>query len=123
MSGRKFTEKEFKIGEFLREQGESWNSINVVLGRNETSHGLRNVFAKYGWDFETYDREYKANHKGRPPKRKTEQLQFEPPRMPRKIEVRKIEDDFEMRKFEMAKAQARAIKHFVDELRDAGFRF
>lgn len=117
MAGKKFTRRDFEQANYMRSNGATWDEISLAIGRSSNGSGIYQAVTKYNGDYDAYALRYAS-------KRKTEQLKFEPPKMPRKIDVRKIdEEEFEAKKMEMAKAMARAIKHFTDELRDAGFRF
>lgn len=123
--GKKYTKiskEEWEAAKSLKAFGMGWREIGATLGRD--GQNLCSVFKKNGEDYRRYIGGYQ---KGRG-KRKTEQLQFIPPELPKapkKIHVKSepSQDDLTAYKLRLARKQAIAVNHFISELRDAGFRF
>lgn len=120
--GKKYSEEEWNAALSLRKMGKKWPEISVILGRGENGR-CAEIFNKY----QSYQ-EYEAAVSKRAGKRKTEQLQFIPPEVPKppkKIHVRQeiSEDRWVAYKLNIARKQAIAVNNFIRELRDAGFRF
>lgn len=124
--GKRYTREEWNAIIALKNLGMRHKDIAKSIGREETQsimHSLR----KYDYDYDKYIKAVSQPHQTRQGRRKVEQLQFIPPEMPKapkKISVRKIdEDEFISMKLQMATRQAQIVKKFVEELRDAGFNF
>lgn len=119
--GKKYTKEEWDAALSLRKMGKGWPEISKILGRGENGR-CSTIFKKYS-SYEEYS-EAVSKRKG---KRVTEQLQFIPPEMPKapkKIQIKSMSEADELTaiKLKMAKKQAIAIRNFIQELRDAGFR-
>lgn len=123
--GKKYTKiskEEWEAAKSLKAIGMVWRDIGATLDRD--GKNLCSVFKKTDGDYDTYAERYV---KGKV-KRKTEQLQFIPPEVPKapkKINVRQeiSEDRWVAYKLNLARKQAIAVNNFIKELRDAGFRF
>lgn len=122
MKAKKYTKiskEEWEAAKSLKKFGMSWREIGSTLGRD--GQNLCSVFKKNNEDYEMYSGGYT---KGKP-NRKTEQLQFIPPKMPsspKKINVKSMsEEEWTRRKLDMATRQAVAVKNFISELRNVGF--
>jgi hypothetical protein len=123
--GKKYTKiskEEWEAAKSLKAFGMGWREIGATLGRD--GQNLCSIFKKNGEDYRNYVGNYQ---KGRG-KRKTEQLQFLPPELPKapkKIHVKSepSQDELTAYKLRIARKQAIAVNHFISELRDAGFRF
>ena len=119
--GKKYSKEEWEAALSLRRMGKKWPEISSILGRGENGR-CAEIFKKYS----NYE-EYSAAVSKRMGKRKTEQLQFLPPELPKapkKIEVKAApsEDNWTRYKLKMAQRQAVAIRNFVVELRNAGIK-
>lgn len=119
--GKKYSKEEWDAALSLRKMGKKWPEISLILGRGENGR-CAEIFKKY----KSYE-EYDAAVSKRAGKRKTEQLQFLPPELPKKpkkIEVKAApsEDELVAYKLRLARRQAIAVSHFLRELKDAGFR-
>lgn len=118
--GKKYSKEEWDAALSLRRMGKGWPEISKILGRGENGR-CSSIFKKY----KTYDDYCEAVSKRRG-KRTIEQLRFIPPEMPKapkKIHVKGISDDELTRyKLNMATKQAIAIRNFITELQNAGFR-
>lgn len=122
MKAKKYTKiskEEWEAAKSLKKFGMSWREIGSTLGRD--GQNLCSAFKKNNEDYEQYSGDYA---KGKP-HRKTEQLQFIPPKMPsspKKIQVKSMsEEEWTRRKLDMATRQAVAVKNFISELRNVGF--
>lgn len=120
--GKKYSKEEWEAAMSLRKMGKKWPEISSILGRGENGR-CAEIFKKYS----NYE-EYSAAVSKRMGKRKTEQLQFLPPELPKapkKIHVKSepSQDELTAYKLRLARRQAIAVNHFISELRDAGFRF
>lgn len=123
--GKKYTKiskEEWEAAKSLKAIGMGWRDIGTTLDRD--GKNLCSAFKKTDGDYDTYAERYV---KGKA-KRKTEQLQFIPPEVPKapkKINVRQeiSEDRWVAYKLNLARKQAIAVNNFIKELRDAGFRF
>lgn len=119
--GRKYSREEWDAAVSLRKMGKKWGEIGAILGRGENGR-CAEIFRKYE-SYEDYDRA--VSRRG---ERRTEQLQFLPPELPkkepRKIEVKAAISDDELMAYKLRRAnrQAVAIKNFITELKDAGFK-
>lgn len=120
--GKKYTKiskEEWEAAKSLKAFGMGWREIGATLGRD--GQILCSIFKKNGEDYRNYVGNYQ---KGRG-KRKTEQLQFLPPKLPKapkKIQVKSMsEEEWTRRKLAMATRQAVAVKNFISELRNVGF--
>jgi hypothetical protein len=118
--GKKYSKEEWEAALSLRRMGKKWPEISSILGRGENGR-CAEIFKKYS----NYE-EYSAAVSKRMGKRTTEQLQFLPPELPKapkKIHVKGISDEELTRyKLNMATKQAIAIRNFITELQNAGFR-
>lgn len=122
MKGKKYSREEWEAAMALNNVGYTWNQAAKIIGRPNGSIGR--CIAKHGGDYDKYNASF-VGGKGRT-KRKTEQLVFEPPRVPsapKKIHIKSMsEQEFVEKKMKLANAQYRAIQNFITELRNAGFR-
>lgn len=123
MKGKKYSREEWEAAKAIHGLGKSWPEVAEMLGRKGPSLGMC-ITANDG-DWEKYNANFRAK-KDKTPKRKTEQLIFYPPKVPKapkKIQVKSMsEQEFYERKMKLAKAQHMAIQNFITELRNAGFR-
>lgn len=123
--GKKYTKiskEEWEAAKSLKAFGMGWREIGSTLGRD--GQNLCSAFKKNNGDYEKYTSSYLKgkNH------RRTEQLQFIPPvvpKAPKKIHVKSepSQDELTAYKLRLARKQAIAVNHFISELRNAGFRF
>lgn len=122
MKGKKYSKEEWEAAMALNNVGYTWNQAARIIGRSDGSIGR--CIKKHGGDYDKYNASF-VGRKGRP-KRKTEQLVFEPPRVPsapKKIHIKSIsEDELTAYKLRLARKQAIAVNNFIRELRNAGFR-
>lgn len=119
--GKKYTKEEWDAALSLRKMGKGWPEISKILDRGENGR-CAEIFRKYK-SYEEYS-EAVSKRKG---KRTTEQLQFLPPELPKtpkKIQIKSISSEDELTKYKlrMATRQAVAVRNFITELKDAGFR-
>jgi hypothetical protein len=118
--GKKYSKEEWEAALSLRKMGKRWPEISNILGRGENGR-CAEIFKKYN-NYEEYD----AAVSKRIGKRKTEQLQFLPPKLPKapkKIQVKGGGvDELTAYKLRMATNQAVAVRNFILELQDAGFK-
>lgn len=121
--GKKYTKiskEEWEAAKSLKAFGMGWREIGSTLGRD--GQNLCSVFKKNDGDYEKYTNSYLKGKNCR----RTEQLQFIPPEMPKapkKIYVKGISDEEITRyKLKMATRQAIAIRNFITELKSAGIR-
>ena len=123
MKAKKYTREEWDAAKSLKNCGFTWAQVCEKVGR--AGDTLGRAIVKYG-DYDRYLASYRRN-KEKVPERKTEQLQFIPPEMPKapkKIQIKSMsEQEWTERKLAMAGRQARIVSRFVAELKDAGFRF
>ncbi len=127
MKAKRYSREEWEAAKSLKKCGKTWAEVATALGRNGTHIG------KAIKRFDNYD-SYLESFR-RLPGRRTEQLQFLPPELPvapKKIQVRSIEvkpyrkltpEKLEGEKMRMATRMAQITKRYIEELRDAGFRF
>lgn len=120
--GKKYSKEEWDAALSLRKMGKKWPEISNILGRGENGR-CSAIFNKYS-SYEEYSKAV-GSRNGR---RKTEQLRFLPPELPKapkKIQVKSVasQDEFMEFKLKMATRQAVAIRNFITELKDAGIRF
>lgn len=117
--GKRYTKEEWESAIALRKLGKTEHAIADILGRPHTH--IVKAINQYGGDYDAYAKGWKK--KG---KRTTEQLQFIPPEMPKapkKIYVKGIDETcLTAHKLRAARIQAIAIRHFIEELQDAGYR-
>lgn len=120
--GKKYSKEEWEAALSLRKMGKKWPEISKILGRGENGR-CAEVFNKYRTHDEYLEAVGKRGSRG---SRKTEQLQFIPPEMPKapkRIYVKSMSDDELTRyKLRMATRQAIAIRNFITELKHAGIR-
>lgn len=122
MKGKKYSSEEWEAAQSLKKLGLTWEQVCGKIGRKGDTLGR--TIVKYDGNYEDYLASYQ---RGKKPARKTEQLRFIPPELPaapKRVTVAPMsEDDLTRKKLAMATRQAQICKRFVEELRDAGFRF
>lgn len=122
MKAKRYSKEEWEAAKSLKRCGKTWEEVAGALGRNGNNIGK--VIKKFDGDYEGYIAQWRNK---KMPTRKTEQLQFLPPEMPkapRKIQIKSMsEREWNERKLAMASKQARIVARFVAEMKDAGFRF
>ena len=122
MKAKRYSKEEWEAAKSLKRCGKTWEEVAGALGRNGNNIGK--VIKKFDGDYEGYISQWRNKKMST---RKTEQLQFLPPEMPkapRKIQIKSMsEREWNERKLAMASKQARIVARFVAEMKDAGFRF
>lgn len=123
MKGKRYSKEEWEAAKSLKKLGLSWIQVAERIGRS--GDRLGRVVRQFDGDYEAYLASYRRDDM---PKRKTEQLQFLPPELPKqpkKIQIKAMPSESEITayKLKMATRQAQIVKKFAEELRDAGFRF
>lgn len=122
MRAKRYSKEEWEAAKSLKKCGKTWEEVAGALGRKGNNIGK--VIKKCGGDYEEYIAQWRNR---KMPTRKTEQLQFLPPEVPkapRKIQIKSMsEREWNERKLAMASKQARIVARFVAEMKDAGFRF
>lgn len=123
MKAKKYTREEWEAAKSLKNCGFTWTQVCEKVGR--AGDTLGRAIVKYG-DYDSYLESYRRG-KAKAPERKTEQLRFLPPELPKqpkKIQIKSMsEKEWTERKLAMASKQARIVARFVAEMKDAGFRF
>ena len=123
MKGKRYSKEEWEAAKSLKKLGLSWIQVAERIGRS--GDRLGRVVRQFEGDYEAYIASYRHE---KAPQRKTEQLQFLPPELPKqpkKIKVKAVPSEEEWTKYKLAVAtrQAQIVKRFVEDLRDAGIGF